>query len=476
MKLSVVILAAGQSTRMNSGVPKVLHPVAGRPMIRYGVLAAGQLGAGRPTLVIGHCGDQVREFLGDEAEYVNQTERRGTGHAVMQARDLVEPRGGSVLIFYGDMPLLRAETLQSLVELHAEHRSHSPLTMLTVVADDPMGFGRVVRDVTSRVLAVVEEAEATEQQREIKELNCGVYCFESEWLWSHLAQIPLSPKGEYYLTDLIEMAAGEGYQIAAWTIDDVTEVLGINNRVQLANAERVIRRRINERWMQAGVTMIDPQTTYIEADVQIGQDTVIQPHTHVQGNTQIGERCRIGPNSIIRDSMIGSDCKVFASVVESAILEDGVDIGPFGHLRRGAHLAAGVHMGNFGEVKNSYLGAGTKMGHFSYLGDAQVGQNVNIGAGTITCNYDGQQKHKTVIEDEAFIGSDSMLVAPVRIGAGAKTGAGSVVTHDVPPGATAIGVPARLQERSAKETGARAKSNDAADKTEIENSQESGKN
>ena len=443
MKLSVIILAAGQSTRMNSNVPKVLHPVAGRPMIRYGVNAAQQLGAGRPTLVIGHYGNQVREYLGNDAEYVDQAQRLGTGHAVMQARDLLKGRSGSVLVFYGDMPLLRTETLQALVSLHAERRSQSPMTILTVVADDPMGFGRIMRDVTGRVLSVVEEAVATEGQRKIRELNCGVYCFESGWLWSHLDQIPLSPKGEYYLTDLIEMAADEGYNIATWTIEDVTEVLGINSRVQLANAEAVIRRRINVQWMQAGVTMIDPQSTYIEADVQIERDTVIHPNTHIQGDTRIGARCQIGPNAVIRDSRVGDDCQIVASVLESTVLEEGVEVGPFGHLRKGAHLAAGVHMGNFGEVKNSYLGAGTKMGHFSYLGDARVGENVNIGAGTITCNYDGVNKHRTVIEDGAFIGSDTMLVAPVHIGAGAKTGAGSVVTHDVPDGGIVYGVPAR---------------------------------
>ena len=443
MKLSVVILAAGQSTRMKSDVPKVLHPVAGRPMIRYGVNAAQQLGAGRPVLVVGHCGDQVREALADDAEYVEQTKRLGTGHAVMQARPVLEPRGGSVLVFYGDMPLLRTETLQALVDLHATHRKQSPMTILTVVADDPMGFGRIMRDTTGRVLSVVEEAVATEDQRKIRELNCGVYCFESEWLWPHLDQITLSPKGEYYLTDLVELAADEGHQIATWTIDDVTEVLGINNRVQLANAEGVIRRRINVRWMQAGVTMIDPPTTYLEADVQIGRDTVIYPNTHVKGNSQIGERCQLGPNSVVCNSVVGNDCRLFASVIESAVLEDGVEIGPFGHLRKGAHLGAGVHMGNFGEVKNSCLGAGTKMGHFSYVGDAQIGEDVNIGAGTITCNYDGVDKHQTVIDDGAFIGSDSMLVAPVHIGAGAKTGAGSVVTHDVPAGDVVYGVPAR---------------------------------
>jgi bifunctional UDP-N-acetylglucosamine pyrophosphorylase/glucosamine-1-phosphate N-acetyltransferase len=449
MELSVVILAAGQSTRLRSSLPKVLHPIAGRPMIHYSVEAARQLGVSRPVVIVGHAADQVRRLLGDDVEYVYQAERLGTGHAVLQARALLEPRAGSVLVYYGDMPLLRAETLRALLDLHAQSRARSPLTMLTVHSADSMGFGRVVRDADGRVQAVVEEAVASPGQKRITELNCGVYCFEAGWLWPHLAQIPLSPKGEYYLTDLVGLAAGEGYPIAAYTIDDVEEVLGVNDRVQLAAASRIMRRRINERLMRAGVTLVDPETAYIEAGVQIGQDSVVHPNTHILGCTRIGAECEIGPNSIIRDATIGDRCQVLASVVESAVLEDDVDVGPFGHLRKGAHLAAGVHMGNFGEVKNSYLGAGTKMGHFSYIGDAEVGRGVNIGAGTVTCNFDGERKHKTVIEDGAFIGSDTMLRAPVRVGAGAKTGAGAVVTHDVPAGCVALGVPARIHKRPA---------------------------
>jgi len=308
-----------------------------------------------------------------------------------------------------------------------------------------MGFGRILRDEGGLVVGIVEEAVATDTQKKIRELNCGVYCFDGHWLWPHLTQLPLSPKGEYYLTDLVAMAVAEGQAVEALKISDVTEVLGINDRTHLAQAEAVVRKRINERWMLEGVTLLDPTLIFIDATVRIGQDTIIYPNTYLQGATTIGRQCRLGPNTIVRNSTVGDGCTIEASVIEGAILEEDVDVGPFSHLRKGAHLATGVHVGNFGEVKNSYLGPGTKMGHFSYLGDATVGREVNIGAGTITCNFDGQRKHPTAIEDGAFIGSDTMLVAPVRVGAGAKIGAGSVVTHDIPPHSVAYGVPARVR-------------------------------
>lgn len=441
-KLAAVILAAGYGKRFKSRLIKVMHPLAGRPMIAYSIEIARLLGVKWPVLVIGHGAEKVREFLGDKATYVEQPERLGTGHAVMQARPALEGRSRAVLVLYGDMPLLKAETLRRLVELH--QRGGAPVTMLTILADDSMGFGRILRDARDNsVLGIVEEAVATSEQLAIRELNTGSYCFEATWLWDHLPKIRLSPKGEYYLTDLIEMAAAEGHRVRALTIDDVTEVQGINTRVHLARAEAIMRRRINERWMLAGVTLVNPETIYIDADVNILQDTTILPNTHLTGKTTIGRDCVIGPNTWIEDSSLNDGCVVRFSVIEGATIKDGVDIGPFAHLRKGAHLAQNVHMGNFGEVKNSYLGPGTKMGHFSYLGDATVGENVNIGAGTITCNYDGQRKHQTIIEEGAFIGSDTMLIAPVRVGKGSKTGAGSVVTHDVPPDSVVYGVPAR---------------------------------
>lgn len=444
-ELAVVILAAGQGTRMRSALPKVLHPVAGKPMIRYTVDLARSLSTRPPIVVVGVGADAIRAELGDAVIYVTQSEPLGTGHAVAQTRAVLAGRARWVLVCYADMPLLRAETLRRLAELQATNLG--PLTILTVIHEDSMGFGRVVRDERGRVREVVEERVASPEQLRIRELNAGVYCFQESWLWEHLERLPISPAGEYYLTDLIGMAAAEGYEVLTYTVEDVEEVQGINNRIHLAQAEMLMRRHINEQWMLAGVTMPAPETVYIDATVEIGQDTVIYPNTHLLGNTRVGRECQIGPNTIVRDSEIGDRCRIFFSVVEEAVVERGCEIGPFGHLRKGAHLAEGVHMGNFGEVKNSYLGPRTKMGHFSYIGDAWVGADVNIGAGTITCNFDGERKHRTEIGDGAFIGSDTMLVAPVRVGRAARTGAGSVVTHDVPDGELVYGVPARVHKK-----------------------------
>jgi len=275
------------------------------------------------------------------------------------------------------------------------------------------------------------------------ELNAGMYCFQAEWLWKNLEDLKLSPKGEYYLTDLVAMAVDQGLEIETVSALDSQELIGINTRVHLAEAGKVLRQRINEGWMLAGVSLVDPETVYIEANVKIGPDTVILPNTYLQGESILGNNCQIGPDTKIYNSRIGNSCEIEFSVVEESIVEDGVDIGPFSHLRKGAHLGPGVHIGNFSEIKDSYLGDGTKVGHFSYLGDAQIGKNVNIGAGTITCNYDGKNKHQTVIKDGVFIGSDSMLVAPLVIGENSVTGAGSVVNKDVPPDTVVVGVPAR---------------------------------
>jgi len=442
MKVTAVLLAAGQGTRMKSNLPKVLHRVAGKPLIWHALEAISQSTTEKPIVVVGHGADEVTQYLGDSAQTVLQEPQLGTGHAVMQAESLLKGKTDLVVVCYSDMPLLRGETLQKLVETQKTNKG--PISMLTVVADDPRGFGRIIRKADGTVDAIVEEYVATADQLQIKELNVGGYCFDANWLWDALHRITKNPKkGEYYLTDTIELASKAGLPVQATVMDDVEETIGINTRVHLSDAEIAMRRRINQKHMLNGVTMIDPASTYIEIGVSIGRDTVIMPNTYLHGKTEIGEDNVIGPNSIIRDTKIGDHCKVLASVLEGAMLEDHVDMGPFARLRKGAHLGSHVHMGNFGEVKDSHLSDGVKMGHFSYIGNAEIGANTNIGAGTITCNYDGEKKHPTEIGEDVFIGSDTMLVAPLKIGARARTGAGAVVTKDVAEDTLVVGVPAR---------------------------------
>ncbi len=441
MKTTSVILAAGQGTRMHSNLPKVLHPILGKPILWYAVEASRAVTQVAPVVVVGHAAEQVRTTLGTGMQFVLQEEQLGTGHAVKQTDSLLRGQTDYVLVTYGDMPLLTEETLSKLVEAQQSHAG--PISVLTAIADDPRGFGRIVRDDDGGVIAIVEEVAATPEQLAIRELNTGVFCFTSNWLWDALDKIELNLKGEYFLTDLVEIAVGEGKSVQAIKVDDASEMIGINTRVHLAEAYTMMQQRINRKWMLAGVTFQDPASAYIEPGVSIGRDTVIGPNTHLRGETQIGEACIIGPNTIVQDTRMGDRCEVLSSVLEFAVMEDDVDIGPFGHLRKGAHLASGVHMGNFGEVKNSYLGPGSKMGHFSYLGDATIGSNVNIGAGTITCNYDGAQKHPTEIGDDVFIGSDTMLVAPLKLGQGSRTGAGAVVTKNVKDKTLVVGMPAR---------------------------------
>lgn len=447
MKTTAVLLAAGFGTRMKSDLPKVLHPLVGRPMVFYGLEAAHLAGTETPVLVVGYGAEAVKQVVGANAQYVLQEQQLGTGHAMMQAEALLKGKTDYVIVTYADMPLLRTETLQRLVETQQANRG--PISMVTVIAQDPRGFGRIIRNTDGSVAAIVEEAAATAEQLQVRELNVGAYCFSADWLWDALNRIPLSQKGEYYLTDTVELAAKDGLPVQAIVLDDMIETIGINTRVHLSEAEAAMRQRINRAHMLAGVTLIDPASTYIEPGVQIAPNTTIWPNTYLHGNTIIGQGCVIGPNSIIRNTQIADDCKVLSSVLEGAVLECGVDVGPFARLRQGAHLCEGVHMGNFGEVKDSTLGPGVKMGHFSYIGNANIGAETNIGAGTITCNYDGQKKHATEIGANAFIGSDTMLVAPVKIGDGARTGAGSVVTKDVPADMLAVGAPARAIKKLA---------------------------
>ena len=441
MTLASIILAAGEGTRMRSKTPKVLHPLAGKPMVWYALKAVAGLVDLPPVLVVGHKADEVKAAVGDAAAYALQSEQLGTGHAVMVAQNQLEGKADTLLVTFADMPLLRGESLKRLIELHQS--ANSPVTMTSFIGEEARGFGRVVRDAHGHVAAIVEQAHATPEQLAICEYNVSAYCFDAKWLWSALGRMPVSPKGEYYLTDVVELAVTTGYSVESLVLDDPNEAIGLNTRIHLAEAEQVMRQRINQGWMLAGVTIVDPHTTYIEAEVQIGRDTVIQPNTYLRGQTLIGEDCEIGPDTVLIDTQVGNHVHLLASVLEKAEVADHVSMGPYCHLRKGAILDEGVHLGNFAEVKDSYLGPGTKMGHFSYIGNAKIGRDVNIGAGTITCNYDGTCKHPTEIGDEVFIGSDTMLVAPVKIGDRSVTGAGAVVTHDVPEDTLVMGVPAK---------------------------------
>jgi bifunctional UDP-N-acetylglucosamine pyrophosphorylase/glucosamine-1-phosphate N-acetyltransferase len=440
-KIDAVILAAGMGTRMKSSKPKVLHELLGKPMVEYIIEAVSDICQESPVVVIGSGADQVKEILGEQVRYVTQDPQLGTAHAVKCAREILKGNSDLIVVANSDFPLITKETYQALIKTHI--RGTSPLTVCTIVADDPREFGRIVRDESGKISGIVENTAATEEQKKIRELNSNPYCFDAEWLWQSLEKIQQSAVGEYYLTDLVKIAYEEGFSIGAYEIQDRDESIGINNRIHLAEATKALQKRINTKWMLEGVSFIDPEKTYIESSVRIGRDTVLYPEVYLRGDTIIGEGCELGPSVMIHDTSMGDRCRVIYAVLESAKLENDVDMGPFGHLRKGAHLDNHVHMGNFGEIKNSHLGPGTKMGHFSYIGDAEIGENVNIGAGTVTCNFDGKGKFKTEIGDNAFIGSDTMLVAPVKIGKGAKTGAGAVVTEDVPDETLVVGVPAK---------------------------------
>jgi len=454
---ATVVLAAGKGTRMRSTLPKMLHPLAGLPLLAHVLKSVEAIpataaftplrdtvSAHRSVVVLGHESEQVAAAFGNRCLYAIQPEQLGTGHAVLMAQsvvDALDPLPQTVLVCYGDTPLVRSEVLASVV---AEHiKSRAVVTFLTACTDQPSDYGRVVRDSQEHVREIVEVKRATSEQLRIQEVNSGVYCFDRAWLWSTLQALPRNPAGEYYLTDLVAIAGTQELPIST-VQGSLEETIGVNNRVQLAEAEQIVRRRILERHMYAGVTITDPATTYIDEEVEIASDTVILPSTILTGKTTIGSWCRIGPGTTIDRSVIGDRCTLQNSVLEEAILEDNVRVGPFGHCRPGAHLAHGVRMGNFGEVKNSYIGPETDMHHFSYIGDATIGSRVNIAAGVITSNYDGKHKHHTNIGDDAFIGCDTTLVAPVTVGDHAYTGAGAVVRKDVSPHSLVVGVPARL--------------------------------
>ena len=439
-----VILAAGRSSRMRSRLPKALHPLCGAPLLSHVVKATHGAGIIRPLVVAPQQSAPFQEFLAETDCVVQQTPR-GTGDAVLAARPVLDGASGYVLVLNGDLPLLTSETLRSLMERH--QASSAALTLLTAEEAPQSELGRIVRDAAGRITEIVEAHEASPQEQGIREVNGGVYAFRSEGLWPHLEALQPSSSGEVYLTDVVALAVQADEHVDAVSVEDPTELLGVNNRVHLAQAEAVLRQRLRSHWMLAGVTLVDPRSTFIDADVEIGQDTVVYPNTHLYGTTRVGRGCSLGPNTIIANSVIGEECRIVASMLEGATLEEGVNVGPYSHLRPGSHAEQDVRVGNYVEVKESRLGRGTRVGHFSYIGDATVGQGVNVGAGTVTCNFDGQAKHRTIIEDGALIGSDTMLVAPVRVGQRAVTGAGAVVTRDVDPETLVTGVPARQRSK-----------------------------
>ena len=434
--MKAIIMAAGKGTRMKSDLPKVVHLAHSKPMIIRIIDALNALNTEENVLILGHKKEKVLEVLGPDVSYVVQEEQLGTGHAVKQAVPKLENYQGDVLIINGDIPLIRKETL---IDFYNEYKKeNADAIILSAVFENPFSYGRVLKD-GNKVLKIVEEKEANEEQKKIKEINAGVYIFKSQDLVKALAQINNNnEKGEYYITDVIEILSNDNKKVISYSLEDSMEIQGVNSKVELALVSKVLRERKNTALMEEGVILIDPANTYIEDEVKIGRDTTIYPNVTLQGNTEIGENCEILSGTRIIDSKVYDNVRIESSVIEESIVENGVTIGPYAHLRPKSHLKENVHIGNFVETKKSTLEKGVKAGHLTYLGDAHVGEKTNIGAGTITCNYDGKNKFKTEIGENVFIGSDTMLVAPVNVGANALVGAGSVITKDVPNNSLAV--------------------------------------
>lgn len=437
---AAVILAAGKGTRMKSDLAKVMHKLGERPMIVWPVAAARAAGAGRIAVVVGHQADAVREFFAGASDlaFAIQAEQLGTGHAVACAREQLTGFSGNVLILCGDVPLIRPETIKAMLDAH--NRREATVTVLTTHLANPFGYGRVLKREANRIVRIVEEKDATPQEREIDEINSGIYCVDAGFLFDAVSRLRNdNAQGEYYLTDIITLAAEQNRSCFAFSVADSEEVMGINDRVQLANAAAVLRKRINERFMLEGITIVDPCATYIEEGVTIGRDTLIYPGVQISGATTIGTDCVIEAGAVIRDCRLGDRVTIKAgSVLAESLIHEEVAIGPMAHLRPGTELKAHVKIGNFVETKKIVMGEGSKASHLTYLGDAVIGRDVNIGCGTITCNYDGVKKHRTVIGDNVFVGSDVQFVAPVTIGSNSLIAAGTTVTRDVPPDSLAL--------------------------------------
>jgi bifunctional UDP-N-acetylglucosamine pyrophosphorylase / glucosamine-1-phosphate N-acetyltransferase len=451
-KLDILILAAGLGTRMKSDLAKVLHKIDGRPLINHVCRTATALAPRKICVVVGHQGESVKQAVLSEIDesltsFAWQKEQLGTGDAVDSAREYLENEDSTLLILSGDVPSIKAETLAALIQQH-NHSSPRPsaCTILTVRLEDPTGYGRIVRDEFNKFQKIVEQKDATEDERRVREINAGIYCFNTRLLYETLSKITPSPvTNEYYLTDVPELLKAIGENVEIYQHNDRTEIEGINNRAQLSDIERVMRvRTIKKLMLESGVTFIDPKATYISADAKIGRDTIIFPNVTIEGSSEIGEGCTIRSNSRITNSKIGNSVEILDScVVTDSEIGNSCTVGPFAHLRGHARMEEKAKVGNFVELKKTILGRGSKANHLTYLGDATIGEKTNIGAGTITCNYDGKNKHATKIGNNVKIGSDTMLIAPIEIGDGAVTGAGSVVTKNVEANKLAVGAPAR---------------------------------
>jgi len=440
----ILILAAGQGTRMKSEKPKVLHKLCGKPMIDHVVETAQAIKPQDVYLVVGFKEDLIRRHLGKSVRYVTQSEQLGTGHAVMQAEKALADYDGDVIVLYGDVPLISEQTLQALLKKHT--KSGAAATLVTTRVSDSTGFGRIVRNRSRKMTKIIEEKDATPAQRRIREINPGIYCFKSRALMEALKKVDTgNEQQEYYLTDVVGILVKQRKKVETVTTSDEVEIMQINSRRQLAQVNRIMNERILEKLMDGGVTIIDPATTFISETVKIDKDVTIYPFTYIEGYTRIGSGTVIGPQSYITDSEIGNDVVIVMSYLSSCVVRGDSRIGPYSHLRPEAIIGEDAHIGNFVEVKKSFVNQGSKINHLSYIGDAKVGKNVNIGAGTITANYDGVSKSETIIEDGASIGSGTVLIAPVRVGKKAVTGAGAIVPkhHDIPANAMFVGIPAR---------------------------------
>ena len=438
--IATIILAAGKGTRMRSELVKVLHPIMGLPMLSYPIeLSLNGIKAEKTVVVVGHQADRIQERYKDlKIEFALQKEQLGTGHAVLQAIPFLQSFRGTVLILCGDVPSVKIETLRSFINTYREFES--TLSVLTAVVGNPFGYGRILRSPEGWLEKIVEEKDGSEEERTIREINTGIFCIRSPFLMESLGEIGKeNAQDEYYLTDLVEIARKKGLRCSAHIVMDPMEVMGINTRVDLAMANEFIRQEKLRNLMLSGVTIVDPKTTYVDQAVEVGRDTLLYPNCHLQGKTKIGERCIIEPSSKISDSVIGNDVIIRPnSVITESMIEEGASIGPFAHLRPLSEVKTKAQIGNFVEVKKSVIGKGSKANHLAYIGDSFLGEDVNIGAGTITCNYDGFKKHQTIIGNRVFVGSNVELVAPVKVGNDSLIGAGTTVTKDVPEGALAI--------------------------------------